>query len=329
MTIQSKWDDKDSSQAIQNRIDHLEQELALYREKMNDLNRLAVIIRDSNDAITLQNLDGSITAWNHGAERMYGYSAAEMLKKNISQIIPPGKKKETQDFYRKLKQGKTIEAFETQRIAKDGRIVDVWLTVTPIPDEDGAISEIATTERDITEKNRLLRGLETLSFRDDLTGLYNRRGFTVFAQKLLQLIKRRNGFALLLYMDMDNLKWINDNLGHKEGDDAICSLATILQKIFRETDVIARMGGDEFAVLTEINSDLDAVKTTVARLRKHIAEVGSFPLSVSLGTVLEHDGEISLESMLRQADDEMYKEKWKKRIDREKRAVSDVEWQVS
>jgi two-component system CheB/CheR fusion protein len=111
--------------------------------------RLAAVVRDSNDAITVQDFEGNITAWNKGAEKMYGYSEDEALKMNIYDIVPENKGKEASAFIKKVLK-KDIESFETQRINKDGKQLNVWLTVTKLVDDDGNPVAIATTERDIT-----------------------------------------------------------------------------------------------------------------------------------------------------------------------------------
>ena len=111
--------------------------------------RLAAVVRDSNNAITVQDFEGNITAWNKGAVNMYGYSEGEALKMNILDIVPEDKRKEALAFIKKL-QKEDVESFETQRITKDGKQLNVWLTVTRLFDDDGKPTAIATTERDIT-----------------------------------------------------------------------------------------------------------------------------------------------------------------------------------
>jgi two-component system CheB/CheR fusion protein len=120
-------------------------------KQINELNRLATVVIDSNDAVTVQGLDGNIVAWNKGAEQMYGWSEAEALEMNIRQLVPKGKIKEMDEFTKKLKTGVNINSFETQRLCKNGKILNVWLTVTALKDERGKPIEIATTERDISE----------------------------------------------------------------------------------------------------------------------------------------------------------------------------------
>jgi two-component system CheB/CheR fusion protein len=111
--------------------------------------RLAAVIKDSNDAVTLQDLDGNILDWNKGAERMYGYSRAEALKMNIRDIIPRGNQKQTLELIKKISTGKEIKSFKTKRKTRDGRVLDIWLTVTKIADAEGKPIQIATTERDL------------------------------------------------------------------------------------------------------------------------------------------------------------------------------------
>jgi len=116
--------------------------------------RFATVVRDSNDAVTIQDFEGRITAWNRGAERMYGYSEEEALRLNVHCLTTPGKVEEQKKFTRRLMAGETITSFETQRVTKDGRVLDIWMTVTKLMDGAGKPIGIASTERDITERKR-------------------------------------------------------------------------------------------------------------------------------------------------------------------------------
>src|ERR1017187_6873793 len=116
--------------------------------------RMATVIQDSNDAITFQDLDGNILAWNRGAELMYGYSEAEALSKNIVDTVPTEYQEEARGFLASLKRGELVPNLETKRKHKDGRIIDVWLTNTKLTDDKGTLTGIATTERDITEQKQ-------------------------------------------------------------------------------------------------------------------------------------------------------------------------------
>ena len=139
---------------LRHRIAELEQSKIKRKQAEEKMKRLATVVRDSNDAITVQDFEGRITSWNHGAELMYGYSEEEALKMNIWRLTPPTKEAEQKEFSRRLTAGETITSFETQREAKDGHILDVWLTVTKLMDDTGKPIGIASTERDITERKQ-------------------------------------------------------------------------------------------------------------------------------------------------------------------------------
>jgi two-component system CheB/CheR fusion protein len=124
-------------------------------KEIKQLNRLATVVRDSNDAVTVQDLDGNILAWNKGARQMYGWSEAEALKMNIRELIPQNKKKEYAAITKIIKNNEPAEPFVTQRQCKTGKLLNVWLTITALEDEDGKPVEIATTERDITELKKI------------------------------------------------------------------------------------------------------------------------------------------------------------------------------
>ena len=113
------------------------------------LRRLAVVVLDSNDAVTVQDLEGCFLAWNPAAERIYGWSEAEALAMDVSDLIPEDLREEGLDVVQQLSQAAKIEPFQTQRIAKDGQIVEVWLTATPLIDASGKAYAVATTERKV------------------------------------------------------------------------------------------------------------------------------------------------------------------------------------
>ena len=124
--------------------------------------RLAALVRDSGEAVIIRDLRDRIIAWNSGAQKMYGYTEAEALGMSLSPLIPENEKALTQGLVRLSMQGKKPAPIETRRRAKDGRILEVLLTVTVLHDEKGAPVEVATTERDITEQKRADRELRRL-----------------------------------------------------------------------------------------------------------------------------------------------------------------------
>ena len=122
--------------------------------RIKSLKRLATVVEDSNDAVTVHDLKGNIQSWNKGAEIIYGYSQKEALKMNIRKLIPEDKQEEILDIIRKIKKGEEISSFETKRVSRDGKILDMWLKLTKLTDEEGNIREIATTERDISDQKQ-------------------------------------------------------------------------------------------------------------------------------------------------------------------------------
>jgi two-component system CheB/CheR fusion protein len=120
------------------------------------LQRLAAVVTDSNDAITLLNHHGSITAWNRGAEKMYGYTEAEALKMKISDLLPEHRKGEFIEMIKVLKANKEVKPFQTKRIVKEGGTIDVFVNVTKLLDDDGSITHLATTERKLSDIENIL-----------------------------------------------------------------------------------------------------------------------------------------------------------------------------
>jgi two-component system CheB/CheR fusion protein len=123
------------------------------RKRMEEALRrlMAVVIRDSNDAVTVFDLDGRILAWNHGAELMYGWSEAEALQMTVAETVPENKREECESLLRRLKSGKIAESFATQRKTKDGRAMDVRLTITKLVNDEGEVTSFVTTEREIAQ----------------------------------------------------------------------------------------------------------------------------------------------------------------------------------
>ena len=171
---------------------------------------------------------------------------------------------------------------------------------------------------DITNRVRLEKRLTELSLHDSLTGLYNRRGFMTLGRQLIDSSRRKQPEIGLLYVDLDYLKLINDELGHAAGDSAIETTARILRSCFRESDIIARLGGDEFVVLF-MDTDGFSVESIRERIDSRLEQVVStkplpFRLSLSIGyysTVLHYQTQIG--RLLSCADALMYEDKARRR----------------
>ncbi len=165
---------------------------------------------------------------------------------------------------------------------------------------------------------KLQNHLRELSITDELTGLANRRGFFAFAQQLIKQVKRTGDRMVLIYADLDNLKAINDSLGHLAGDRALADTARIFRETFRDSDIIARMGGDEFAAILMNASDA-GVAAAQHRLQKRLEEynlrrdrAGHLAVSVGLA-VFDPSKPTTLDELIRMADARMYEEKQRKK----------------
>jgi PAS domain S-box-containing protein len=141
----------------------LEADITERRKMEESLRRLAEIVESSDDAIISKSSDGTILSWNRGAEHLYGYSAKEIIGKPISTLMPANKKNDFPKIMQALQKGKRVDHYETQRMSKDGRIIDVAITVSPIKDENGKIIGASKIARDITEKKQYEENLKFLS----------------------------------------------------------------------------------------------------------------------------------------------------------------------
>ncbi len=170
---------------------------------------------------------------------------------------------------------------------------------------------------EIAERKRLEEELRNFSLADDLTGLYNRRGFFALAQQHMKTARRQEEQLFLIFIDLDGLKQINDTLGHLEGDHALTDTADILKKTFRASDIIARLGGDEFAVLAG-SLDTDAEKFS-KRLQSQLdahntAGHRPYQLAMSVGIVVyDPEAPMPIANLLAHADAAMYEQKRAKR----------------
>lgn len=171
------------------------------------------------------------------------------------------------------------------------------------------------------ERQRMKMELRAMSLTDDLTGIYNRRGFMTLAQQQLKMANRMRVGLLLLFADLDGMKSINDTFGHLEGDRALADTAEVLKETFRESDVIARMGGDEFAVIALEESEFSD-EVIISRLQENLAACNAgknrpYALSLSIGiTHYRPEDPCNIDELLEKADKLMYEQKRMKKQNR-------------
>jgi len=191
-------------------------------------------------------------------------------------------------------------------------------TLSPVKDRDEKIVAVTVVSKDITGIKQLEERLRALSLTDELTGLYNRRGFLALVEPLLKLAKRQKKTLYMLYADLDKLKEINDTFGHQEGDLAIKDTANIFRATYRESDIIARIGGDEFVVIPveSANNDGSGIETRLQeKIENHNAKGDrAYKLSISCG-IAHYDPltPTSIDELLLQGERLMYEQKKKKR----------------
>jgi diguanylate cyclase (GGDEF)-like protein/PAS domain S-box-containing protein len=266
--------------------------------------------RNANEAIFV-GLDSKIVFHNPKTTMILGHSAEELVSRPISEFIHRDDRDMVIDcFVRQITGEKVPQNYDFRIIQKDGSIR--WVVVNSrLINWEGKQATLNFLS-DITDRKQLEERLRAMSIMDDLTGLYNRRGFLTLFQQQVKVADRTKKNMLLFFADLDKMKQINDTLGHQEGDKALIEIATILKEVFRESDIIGRMGGDEFAILVLDTTD-ETKEVLLKRLLNYLDDYNrsrSYTLSLSIG-IAPYDPKkpLSLDDLMAQADTLMYEEK--------------------
>lgn len=289
--------------------------------------RYRELFENANDLVYTHDMKGNFTSLNKAGERITGYTRAEALRLNIAQVVVPKYLKTALEMIERKVTTDVPTCYELEIFAKDGRRVPLEVSTRVIM-EGGEPVGVQGIARDITEHKRTEDTLRSLSLVDDLTGLYNRRGFFALAEQQMKLAQRTGHGFTLVFADLDGLKKINDTYGHKEGDHALARVAEVLKKSFRESDIIARLGGDEFTILAIDDYDTRPRQVT-ARLQERLEESNNgvddyYRLSLSFGEIrFEPASTLSIEELIERADQVMYEHK-QSRKRRRKEAVPDL-----
>ncbi|MGA9861415.1 MAG: PAS domain S-box protein [Terriglobales bacterium] len=289
----------------------IKQDITERKKAEEELQRLASIVEFSEDAIIGKNIDGVITSWNRGAEKIYGYTRDEVVGRDLSFLLPPERQAEIQAIMERVLSGQSIECLETQRLTRTGSAIDVSLSVSPIKDASGHIAGASTIARDITQRKVAEKQVQFLAYYDALTGLPNRTLLQDRLAKALASARRQKNKVALLFLDLDRFKTINDSLGHSVGDLVLQQVAERLKKWGREQDTVARVGGDEFLiVLTAVKEPADAA-VAAERLMdtmtaEFIAQGRSLSISCSIGIGIFPEHGTDGETLIKNADAAMY-----------------------
>ena len=277
--------------------------------------RYRMLFEQAADPMMLVDAEtGVVVEFSEIAHMTLGYDRAEFVGRKISELeAPPSAEEADRLKERLLSEGLT--SYDTRYRAGDGSLRDVRVSSRSVT--LNGRNYVQSIWRDVTEQKRAEESMQALSLVDDLTGLYNRRGFLTLAEQQFKIAARMRKKMYLIFLDVDGMKRVNDNMGHREGNLLLVEAASAIRQAFRNSDIAARIGGDEFVVLV-----LEAERLWPAMLRSRLESKiaaknagGRNPsLSLSVGVVaFNPEDPAGLEEMLHRADHAMYEEKRAKR----------------
>ncbi|MEO6444888.1 MAG: PAS domain S-box protein [Gemmatimonadaceae bacterium] len=287
--------------------------------------RLTAILEATPDLIAISSVSGDVPYLNVAGRAMVGCGAEERL--TVEALYPEWALTIVQHEGIPFAVAHGAWSGETALKTRDGREIPVSQVLIAHKNGRGEVEHLSTIMRDITERKEAEESLKQLSICDQLTGLYNRRGFFMLAQQHLNVARTLPGHSILFYLDINDLKPINDTFGHHAGDDAIRDAADILRETFRDSDIVGRLGGDEFVALA-VNC-LDASgEVLLQRLEQNVVAYNArgarqYALTLSRGMArFDPSRPRNLQQLLEEADARLYEHKRSVKVARAQ--VSDV-----
>lgn len=274
--------------------------------------RLRITLRSIGDGVISADAEGKVTLINRAAEEITGWRQEEALGKEMSKIfriVNPGSGEPHKNPAEEaLRSGKVITLSEdVYLIAKDGTRRYITDDCAPICDENGNINGVMLVFKDVTEKRRFEEKIRFLHFHDSLTGLYNR---AYFEEELSRLDTERQLPLSLIVGDVNGLKLVNDTFGHNEGDRILRSIADIFKSCCRKEDIVARWGGDEFAILLP-RTNQKVVAEICERIKKSCMHTPNEKIqpTVSLGYATKETPSQDIAWVVKEVEERMYRSK--------------------
>lgn len=288
------------------------------REMQAREQRYKNLIEHAADVVYTCDLEGRMTSLNRAGQRLTGYSADEATGMRVADFVTETQRALVDELIqRQVRDPQDLTAaFEVVTRGGERRVLEVN---TRLIQHEGAPVEIQGIARDVTERREQEQALRSLTIIDDLTKLYNRRGFLTLAERHLKLAARKKTGVFLLFADLDGLKLINDTHGHLEGDRALVDTANILRASFRSADIIARLGGDEFTVFP-IEAAAESASILLGRLEEQLRlhneahHARGYQLALSVGIArFEPGSSWTIDQLLDHADKALYQVKRQRR----------------
>jgi len=277
----------------------------LHNKQDRDL--LSSALEESADQVLITDTDGHIVYVNPAFEEHTGYSSREVLGRN-PRILKSGR--HSREFYQRLwetlREGHTFRDTFTDR-DKDGRLFYIEQAIRPVRDNRGRIIRYVSTGKDITERVEMEQELKRLATTDKLTGLMNRLKFEEILEGERERCRRYDRPLSLVMFDIDHFKGINDTFGHDVGDEVLARIAELVRRNLRDSDQVARWGGEEFMLLAP-ETELDGARRIAEKLRFAIAShvfPGVGHVTSSFG-VTELQGDESVKRLIKRTDNHLY-----------------------
>jgi len=265
------------------------------------------LVETAHDMVWSMDMHGHWTYLNDATRRIYGYEPEEMLGRDFIEFQAAESYERDIAAFARVLDGHELLTYETIHLDKEGNHRYICFNAKPLFDGKGKVIRITGTARDVTEQKIFERELTYQAQHDSLTGLYNRNYFQTELQRLISRVARSGAECALLYLDLDQFKYVNDTLGHAAGDRLLLECTNLLKANIREGDLLARFGGDEFTVLL-YNVDKAATERVAENLRKlfesyRFMDSGkTFNVTCSIGITLVNSETSSVDEVMSQAD---------------------------